>query len=235
VALAGAGGKTTLAYRLAREAREAGLSVIVTTTTHMGTLPGETTGPIFTDAEGQDLEAIARAVRAHGRATVLGRRVRADKLEGLEPHQVDALRALADLVVVEADGARGRSLKAPRSHEPVVPETTTLLVAVAALDVLGTPLSEERVHRLEEVQAATGLATGAAVDEAAVAATLVAPAGYLRHFGAGRPGRRGGVFLNKAETPAAWVAAARIAARVRPPYDFVVAGSARGGAVEGWP
>jgi probable selenium-dependent hydroxylase accessory protein YqeC len=235
VALAGAGGKTTLAYRLAREAREAGLSVIVTTTTHMGTLPGETTGPVFTNAEGQDLEAIARAVRAHGRVTVLGRRVREDKLEGLAPDRVDALRALADLVVVEADGARGRSLKAPGSHEPVVPTTTTLLVVLAALDVLGTPLSEERVHRLVEVQAATGLPVGAVVDEAAVAATLLAPAGYRRQFGAGIPGRRGGVFLNKAEAPEARAAAARIAARVRPPYDVVVAGSARGGTLQAWP
>ncbi|HEY3122279.1 MAG TPA: putative selenium-dependent hydroxylase accessory protein YqeC, partial [Vicinamibacteria bacterium] len=39
VAVAGAGGKTTLVYRLAEEARRCGLRVLVTTTTHMGTLP----------------------------------------------------------------------------------------------------------------------------------------------------------------------------------------------------
>jgi probable selenium-dependent hydroxylase accessory protein YqeC len=33
----GAGGKTTLVYRMATEARARGLSVLVTTTTHMGT------------------------------------------------------------------------------------------------------------------------------------------------------------------------------------------------------
>ena len=51
VAVAGAGGKTTLVYRLAREAREAGLRVLVTTTTHMGTLPEEITGPVIMDGE----------------------------------------------------------------------------------------------------------------------------------------------------------------------------------------
>src|SRR4029453_10181371 len=39
VAAVGAGGKTTLVYALAAEAQAQGLSVLVTTTTHMGTLP----------------------------------------------------------------------------------------------------------------------------------------------------------------------------------------------------
>src|SRR6185295_6956166 len=50
VAVAGAGGKTTLVYRLAAEARTLGLRVVVTTTTHMGTLPEATTGPVFVEA-----------------------------------------------------------------------------------------------------------------------------------------------------------------------------------------
>ena len=47
VAVVGAGGKTTLVYALAAEARAAGLRVLVTTTTHMGTLPEATTGPVL--------------------------------------------------------------------------------------------------------------------------------------------------------------------------------------------
>jgi probable selenium-dependent hydroxylase accessory protein YqeC len=231
VAVAGAGGKTTLVYRLAQEAHKAGLRVIVTTTTHMGTLPGEATGPVLIEEEGDILPSLTAALATHGRATVLGRRLREDKLEGLPPERVDALRDLADVVIVEADGARGRSLKVPALHEPVVPKSTTLLVVLAALDVLGAPLGEERVHRVEEVGAATGLPPGSTVDEEAMIAALLAPDGYLRHF---TPDRRTAVFLNKAESLPSWSAAARISRRLVPPYGLVAAGSAREGSIEVW-
>jgi probable selenium-dependent hydroxylase accessory protein YqeC len=231
VSVAGAGGKTTLVYRLAQEAQRAGLRVIVTTTTHMGTLPSDAPGPVLVEEEGDILPSLNEALATHGRATVLGRRLREDKLEGLAPERVDSLRRLADLVIVEADGARGRSLKVPAAHEPVVPQSTTLLVVLAALDVLGSPLGEERVHRVDEVRAATGLAAGSTVDEEAMIAALLAPDGYLRHF---TPGRRTAVFLNKAETLPSWSAAARISRRLVPPYGLVAAGSAREGSVEVW-
>jgi probable selenium-dependent hydroxylase accessory protein YqeC len=226
VAVAGAGGKTTLCYRLASEVRAAGLTVMVTTTTHMGVLPLETTGPLFVLAEGNPREALLRALAREGRATLLGRRVRDDKLSGLSPERVDELATLADVVVIEADGARQRSLKTPAPHEPVIPNSATLLAVLAGLDVLGQPLSHERVHRLERVLVATGRAAGDVCDEAALVATLCDPAGYparLRH------GLRVGVFLNKVEQASHWPPATRIAAGLLPPYHFVAAGSARSG------
>jgi probable selenium-dependent hydroxylase accessory protein YqeC len=226
VAVAGAGGKTTLIYRLAVEARSRGLRVLVTTTTHMGTLPEVTTGPVFVEAEGDPQPALAQALAAGGLATLLGRRVRPDKLEGVPPARVDELAGAADLVLVEADGARGRSLKTPAAHEPVVPAATTLLLVVAALDVLGRPLDDALVHRVDRVAAASGRAPGSAVDEDVVVSTLCDPAGYLSRVSAGA---RAAVFLNKAEDEAALAAAGRIARRLVPPYDLVAAGSARTG------
>jgi molybdenum cofactor cytidylyltransferase len=229
VALAGAGGKTTLAYRLAREAGEQGWRVLVTTTTHMGTLPEATTGPVFVEAEAEGDAGLAAALREHGRATLLGRRIRPDKLEGVLPERVDLLAPLADLVVVEADGARGRSLKVPAVHEPVLPSSTSLLVVIAALDVLGRALDETSVHRVELVRDAVGLAEGAPVDEAAVAAALRAPGGYPARF---RPGMRTAVFLNKVEGAPDRAAAERIARQLRPTYDLVAAGAVQQG--EAW-
>ncbi len=226
VAVAGAGGKTTLCYGMAAEARAAGWRVLVTTTTHMGVLPRATTGPVFVEAEGDPRGGLQRALAAEGRATLLGRRVRDDKLEGIPPERVDQLASLADLVVVEADGARQRSLKTPAPHEPVIPASASLLVVLAALDVLGEPLSEERVHRLELVLAATRRRAGDIVGEAELVATLLDPAGYPARL---REGLRAGVFLNKVEQPAGWPAAQRIAAALRPPYLFVAGGSARSG------
>lgn len=230
VALAGAGGKTTLAYRLAAEAHSAGLRVLVTTTTHMGARAEALVGPVIFEAEGE--ERLHEALATAGRATLLGRRLREDKIEGVSPEHVDELVRRADLVLVEADGARGRSLKVPAAHEPVVPPSTTLLLVLAALDVLGQPLGEACVHRLERVIEATGRAAGDAVDEVTLATALTHPSGYLSRV---PPGCRVGVFLNKAEDAATLAAAERTVRRLVPPYAFVAAGSARGGAVRLWP
>jgi probable selenium-dependent hydroxylase accessory protein YqeC len=229
VAVAGAGGKTTLVYRLAAEARARGMRVLVTTTTHMGILPEVTTGPVFVEADGDPQPALHQALAGGGLATLLGRRVRPDKLEGVAPQRVDELARVADLVLVEADGARGRSLKTPAEHEPVVPGSTTLLLVVAALDVLGQPLADGHVHRVALVAGASGRAPGSTVDEDVVVSALRDPSGYLSRV----PARaRAAVFLNKAEDEAAHGAAARIARRLVPPYDFAAAGSARAGSAQ---
>ena len=231
VAVAGAGGKTTLVYRLADEGRAAGLRVLVTTTTHMGTLPEETTGPVILEEEGDLGTRVGKIMRETGYATVLGRYVRPDKIEGLGAPRVDELVSRAELVLIEADGARGRSLKVPAPHEPVVPRSTTMLLVVAALDVLGRPLDEERVHRLELVVKATGRIAGQTVDEDAMVAALTHAEGYPSRVAGGV---RAAVFLNKAEDPEAWAAAERIAPRLLGPYALVAAGSARGGEVRVW-
>jgi len=233
VSAVGAGGKTTLVYRMASEARASGLTVLVTTTTHMGTLAEEVTGPVLIDdGSPAALIALGEALAEAGRATLLGRRVRPDKLEGIAPARVDVLAALADLVLVEADGARGRSLKVPAPHEPVIPGSTTLVVVVCAMDVLGQPLDEERVHRVELVRAATGVERGEVVDEDCLAAALRHQDGYPSRV---PPRARTGVFLNKAEDDSALDAGARLAAHLIPPYHWVGAGSARSGVVRTWP
>jgi len=226
VSVAGAGGKTSLLYAMAAQARERGWTVLVTTTTHMGALAGGPPGMVLVESEGAGDAELERALGEHGQVTLLGRRVRADKLEGLAPQRVDALAGRADLMLVEADGARGRSLKLPAPHEPVLPSATTLLVALAGLDVLGAPLDAERVHRLDRVIEACRRPAGSPVDPDLLCAALGAPGGYLAHRSASG---RAALFLNKEETPAARDAADLVGARLVPAWDRVVAGSARSG------
>src|SRR5919106_4201419 len=95
VTVAGAGGKTTLVYRLASDARRNGLRVLVTTTTHMAMLPEATTGPVLVEADGSGRDEVRAALESEGRATLLGRRVREDKLEGIPPERVDQLCSTA--------------------------------------------------------------------------------------------------------------------------------------------
>jgi probable selenium-dependent hydroxylase accessory protein YqeC len=226
VAAVGAGGKTTLLYSIAREARTAGWTVLVTTTTHMGPRSDALAGPVLVEADGHSDRDVGDALAAHGIATILGRRLREDKLQGLSPEHVDRLAPLADLTLVEADGARGRSLKAPAGHEPVVPSSCTALLVLAALDVLGTGVDGDLVHRPEIVSRLAGLDAGAPVTEDAFVAALTHPESYPSRAAAGM---RALVFLNKVEDEAARAAAGRLAPRLVPPFDGVVAGSARAG------
>ena len=222
VAAVGAGGKTSLLRALDAEAAALGWTVLLTSTTHMG--PAREGEAVLFASDGVTDEVVRATVRDRGRATLYGRRVREDKLEGVAPERVDALAGAADLVLVEADGARQRSLKAPADHEPVVPRSSSLVVVLAGLDVIGTAVDGPLVHRPELVARLGGASS---VTEDALVACLAHPRSYPR---ARAPGRRLAVFLNKAEDRAGGEAARRIAPRLCPPYDLVVAGSARGAA-----
>lgn len=196
VSLVGAGGKTTILYGLVTELRRLGLTVVATTTTHTQAPESPTTAPpiVFASEEKNWLQSVRARLDRYGAVTVVGARKREDKLQGLKPAEIDPLRGMADCVVIEADGARGRSLKAPASHEPAVPEWSTLTVVVAGLDVLGRRLSEDTVHRLAIVSELSGAAVGSPIVEEVVALAIVR--GYLPTI---PHGSRGVVFLNKVD------------------------------------
>lgn len=175
VSLVGAGGKTTTLYGLVTELRRLGLSVVATTTTHTQTPDSPTTAPpiVFASEEENWLQSVRARLDRYGAVTVVGARKREDKLKGLEPEDIDPLRGMADCVIIEADGARGRSLKAPAPHEPAVPEWTTSTIIIAGIDVLGRRLDDESVHRLDVVQELCGAAKGSPIVEEVIALALV--------------------------------------------------------------
>ncbi|MFQ5790692.1 MAG: selenium cofactor biosynthesis protein YqeC [Acidobacteriota bacterium] len=195
VGLVGAGGKTTSLYGIASELHRRGLTVIATATTHLQTPRTSTTMPplVVLAEEANWRHTVKSRIERYGCATVVGERIRKDKLRGLDPSQAEELSALPDCVVLEADGARGRSLKAPATHEPVLPEATTLTVILASLDALDMPLDTRIVHRLEVVTELTGATPGARITEDLVARTLAH--GYLPRV---PPRSRAVFFLNKA-------------------------------------
>ena len=200
ISFVGAGGKTTTAMRLADELSAAGQKVIFTTTTKiMEPVPREGEYLLISDDADEMLARIPellarypRVILAHGRLEESDTgieedvsypfSVRTNKLQGVVPEMVDRLAAaLPELVILnEADGAKHRSLKAPAAHEPVVPASTTLLVPMASLHVLGKPLSGEHVFRPERVAALSGIALGEPVTVDAVAAVLTHPQGGLK-------------------------------------------------------
>jgi molybdenum cofactor cytidylyltransferase len=200
VSFVGAGGKTTTAMRLMVELAEAGQSVVFTTTTKIlePVLAGderlvlseqpETVLKMVPELLAQRLKVFLAVRRLEETDSALDKDldypfpVRANKLQGVAPEMVDRLAAaLPELVILnEADGARHRSLKAPAAHEPVVPASTTLLVPMASLHVLGQPLSDEHVFRPKRVAALSGTALGEPVTVDTVATVLTHPQAGLK-------------------------------------------------------
>ncbi len=98
------------------------------------------------------------------------------------------------LLLIEADGARGRSLKAPDKNEPVIPEFVDLVVPMAGLDVLGQAIKSDAVHRPELVAALLKTRQKSGIGPAELAALLAAQDGGLKGVPDGAQVR---VLLNK--------------------------------------
>jgi molybdenum cofactor cytidylyltransferase len=229
IALVGAGGKTTLMFRLATELALAGRRVVTTMTTkifagQMAQAPGCLT---FYD-EDVLLAQLPQALADHGHVLVVGGAAAEPyKVQGLDPALVDRIagQLYVDAVIVEADGSRRLPFKAPARHEPVIPASATLVVPVVGLDVLGRPLAAEHVHRPELVAELAGASFGDPVTPAVIATVLAHPQGGAK----GVPSTARLVpFLNKVEDEAT-LATAREIARwllVSPRVDSVLIGAA---------
>jgi probable selenium-dependent hydroxylase accessory protein YqeC len=195
-AFVGGGGKTTAIARLARELSANG-RVLVATTTRV--YPPEL--PILIDP---DKDALREAFRRH--AIVAVGSACGEKLG--PPENLPALCVLSDYALIEADGSKGLPLKAPAAHEPVIPESARMVVALAGVDGIGRPISA--VHRSELYAALVEKPLDALVTPEDVAKALLHPDGQRK--GVSCPWR---VLLNKADDgerlALARVTAARIA------------------------
>lgn len=147
ISLVGGGGKTTTMFKLAGELKDIGKRVLVTTTTAIFEPKGHLYDRLIIlkyDGGVKPLQGNA------GHITVLGKEVnREGKLLGIDPDEVNMffLDKEYDFVIVEADGSKGRPIKAPAQHEPVIPHCTTAVIGVIGLDALGRLIDEEAVHR----------------------------------------------------------------------------------------
>lgn len=166
VAFVGGGGKSTLTLQLGHELVDRGHRVVMTTTTKMGT---DQIPKWATVCRG--LDEITAALERGEPAFALGS-VDGPKVIGVTPGFVDEVFAAGDVtVLVEADGARRRSFKAPGPCEPVIPLTSTLVVVVAGVDAVGGSINDV-CHRPTLV---AGI-LGSSVDEAVQAEDIAAVA-----------------------------------------------------------
>lgn len=95
---------------------------------------------------------------------------------------VDVLKSASeayDLILMEADGSRGKPLKGWEKYEPVVPDFTTHTLGVALVPVIGEKLGEENVHRYELFSELSGLSYGDTVTAHALCEMITGKNGML--------------------------------------------------------
>lgn len=133
ISVAGAGGKTTYIKNMAHQYVLHGKKVLITTTTHMAW------PTIGCD---DSLELIQKHLEENNWA-LAGRPVlhrSAKKMAGPEEWVLEKVIDLADVVLIEADGARKLPFKVPKPWEPVIHPATTKVVIMAGLEAAGQPI-----------------------------------------------------------------------------------------------
>jgi probable selenium-dependent hydroxylase accessory protein YqeC len=182
--LIGGGGKTTLMFTLAHHLAQAGRTVVTTTSTRIRHPCQTEAGCVIVEDNRMRLVSRLRYVLPYARHVAIGRVLdEADqKLSGFTIDELDYLwlAKVADHLIIEADGAAGRSLKAHGDQEPVVSPQADLVIAVIGSDCVGCALIDAHVHRAERFSLLVNRAMGAPVDVEAIQAIFFHPLGYLK-------------------------------------------------------
>lgn len=176
VAFTGGGGKTTLLLELGRQLADRGERTLITTTTKLGLDQTDGVSAVWS----LDPYQIEVVLDGAGPVFVLSEGDE-HKVRGYEPETVDELfvDTSAAYVLVEADGSRGRPLKAPGDHEPVVPAAASIVVVVMGIDAVGRTIFEA-AHRPAQAAALTGLAESDRITAEAAVRVLTHPDGGLK-------------------------------------------------------
>jgi probable selenium-dependent hydroxylase accessory protein YqeC len=201
ISLVGAGGKTTLMFRLAKELLLAGKKVVTATTTKIMEPSSEETPCLFVQSDEEKLKQLAlQHIDQFRHITLARERIESMKLKGISPDLVSLLwnSPEIDMMIIEADGAAGRPVKAPREWEPVIPSHTTLVIGLLGVDGVGKELNEENLFQAERISQLTGIPMGGKMTCGGMAILMVHPQGILK--GAPHSSRRV-AFINKVDVP----------------------------------
>src|SRR5574338_833059 len=159
LAIVGSGGKTSALLQIARAYKT---PVVIAASTHLGVWQAKFADHHLMVTRPEDVEGSAGSIE--GVTLISGPAGEDERLRELDMDMLAALhrlaRSLGFPLLIEADGARQRPLKAPADHEPLIPAWVDSLVVVAGLSGLGKPLDETTVHRPEQYSLLSGLGPG---------------------------------------------------------------------------
>ena len=197
IAIVGGGGKTTLMFALADELCLTGRKVITTTTTKVWYREASRSPCMALGlSDSAWHKNIRHGLQRHGYVFIARRVLDSGKVEGIDSTEADEFYQdpLVDDLILEADGSAGRPLKAPDEHEPVIPSSATLVVAMMGLEVIGRRIEPKFVFRSDLFEKVTGIGPGQKLTIDGLVRLFESPEGLFK--GAPSSARRI-AFLNK--------------------------------------
>ena len=183
ISLVGGGGKTTIIYTLARELTSAGISVITTTTTRIFEPTPSDTPFILVDKDENKIETELRGIMAEYRhVTVVSDKLSNGKMNGISSALVAKIAIMEpeSCIIIEADGAAQKSLKAPNLTEPVIPDSTSVVVAVVGIDAVERKLTQNNVFRPEIAAHVLDVPLGEVISAESIAVLLTHEHGIIK-------------------------------------------------------
>jgi probable selenium-dependent hydroxylase accessory protein YqeC len=179
VSCVGAGGKKTTMFRLA-EAHSG--RVGITATAHIEFFPKTLDATNYIADEDELFEAIKNDKHSNKIAFAkpserFGRRA------GVSLVSIQKFKEIGkfDLLVIKADGARGRFIKAPAEHEPAIASCTTIVIPIVSAKVIGIALNDEIAHRVEQFAKVCNLKEGDEIKPKHIAYLLASQSGSLKN------------------------------------------------------
>jgi probable selenium-dependent hydroxylase accessory protein YqeC len=182
IAFVGGGGKTSLMFALAEELLGRNKTVLTCTTTKVFYKEAKL-APWVVLLEGSGkIKELGEKLKSERHVFVSERLLDSGKVQGIDPSLADTFyRELPlDYLLVEADGSAGHPVKAPASHEPVIPESVTVVLALLGLEALGRIFSSETVFRPELAEKIMGLKSGEMLSAVALARLFLNPQGLFK-------------------------------------------------------
>jgi probable selenium-dependent hydroxylase accessory protein YqeC len=176
ICFVGAGGKTSMMFKIAEELR-GGSKVLVTTTTKIYVPPKDKYDFICTDGE---MLYKYSDMKKNG-IYILGLGVyQENKILRLNEKQLDELAPHFDYILIEADGSKKKQLKGWNEFEPVVYSKTTKTVGIIDIQSIGMLINEDKVHRSKIFCEITGAQQGDTVKLEHLTKLIMHPQGLFK-------------------------------------------------------
>jgi len=212
ICLVGAGGKTTMMFKLAKELRHS--KVLVTTTTKIYIPSKDKYDFICTDSERLHNY---NSIKENG-IYILGNSVNEEnKILGLNEKQLSELAPHFDYILIEADGSKEKQLKGWSEFEPVIYSKTTKTIGIIDIQSVGIVVSEDKVHRSKIFCEITGMQQGDTVKLENLTKLIIHPQGLFKDAQGEKV-----LYINKVEDSEQLVLAKLISCEIKLRNDKIV-------------
>lgn len=146
VSIVGAGGKTTLMFKLANELKDKE-KVLVTTTTKIYKPNKNEVDYLSIGKEGYEFIKNGKDYGIY----VYGEGInKEDKLIGIDPNLIKDFKNNFDYILIEADGSKKKDLKAWNDNEPIIYNANNKYIGVLSLNTIDIEINNNNIHRIEE-------------------------------------------------------------------------------------